>query len=183
MLGFLNHTLQIYTRTAYFQDNAEKFLQTSMNSDVFISPGSAGTGAAHRNPPGPGRSARTPARSQTPNQARNTKKNWDGISRIRVGGGGIRPAGRPAAYLDVLGLEPVDELAEEIPELAEGEEQPVAEQRGQRRRVWQPHHLAPSLIPTGSPPGSGSETPPELPAEIIGLFWPESSLVRIRILG
>jgi hypothetical protein len=59
-----------------------------------------------------------------------------------------RPAGRPA-YLDVLGLEPVDELAEEIPELAEGEEQPVAEQRGQRRCVRQPHHLAPSLIPRG----------------------------------
>ena len=67
-----------------------------------------------------------------------------------------RAGGRSAAYLDVLGLEPVDELAEEIPELAEGEEQPVAEQRGQRRRVRQPHHLAPSLITTGSPPCSGS---------------------------
>jgi hypothetical protein len=55
----------------------------------------------------------------------------------------------PPAYLDVLGLEPVDELAEEIPELAEGEEQAVAEQRGQRRCVRQPHHLAPSSIPHG----------------------------------
>jgi hypothetical protein len=31
-----------------------------MNSDVVISPGSAGTVVAHRNPPGPGRSARSP---------------------------------------------------------------------------------------------------------------------------
>jgi len=61
--------------------------------------------------------------------------------------------------LDVLGLEPVDELAEEIPKLAEREEQPVAKQRGQRRRVRQPHHLAPSLIPPGSPP-LVPETPP-----------------------
>jgi hypothetical protein len=78
-----------------------------------------------------------------------------------------RPAGRPA-YLDVLGLEPVDELAEEIPELAEGEEQPVAEQRGQRRCVRQPHHLAPSLIPPGSPPVA--ETPPELSRKLSDFF-------------
>lgn len=64
-----------------------------------------------------------------------------------------------SAYLDVLGLEPVDELAEEIPELAEREEQAVAEQRGQRRRVRQPHHLAPFLIPPDSPPLVPS-TPP-----------------------
>ena len=74
-------------------------------------------------------------------------------------GRGEAEFGRPAAYLDVLGLEPVDELAEEIPELAEREEQPVAKQRGQRRRVRQPHHLAPSLIPPGSPP-LVPETPP-----------------------
>jgi len=98
---------------------------------------------------------------------------------------GSLPAGPADDDLDivvVVALEAVEEVAEEIPELAEGEEQTVAEQRGQRRRVRQPHHLAP-LIPTGSPPGSGSETPPELPAEIIGLSWPESSFGRIRILG
>ena len=98
-------------------------------------------------------------------------------------GWGEAEFGRPAAYLDVLGLEPVDELAEEIPELAEGEEQPVAEQRGQRRRVRQPHHLSPSLIPTGSPPPV-AETPPRAPrGNYRTFFGPESSFDRIRILG
>jgi hypothetical protein len=69
-----------------------------------------------------------------------TTQNRDETSRIRPRRCGIRPAA--AAYLDVLGLEPVDELAEEVSELSEREEQPVAEQRRQRRRIRKPHHLA-----------------------------------------
>ena len=72
--------------------------------------------------------------------------------RIRAGrrGGRNRPADDDDLDV-VVGLEAVEELAEEIPELAEGEEQPVAEERGQRRRVPQPpHHLA-SLVRCPAP--------------------------------
>jgi len=50
-------------------------------------------------------------------------------------------AGRQrAAHLEVAGLAGVEDPAEEVPELAEGEEEAVAEERGERGHVREPHH-------------------------------------------
>lgn len=52
-------------------------------------------------------------------------------------GAGRRAA---AAHLEVAGLAGVEDPAEEVAELAEGEEEAVAEERGERGHVREPHH-------------------------------------------
>ena len=45
-----------------------------------------------------------------------------------------------AAHLEVAGLAGVEDPTEEVAELAEGEEEAVAEERGERGHVREPHH-------------------------------------------
>lgn len=49
-------------------------------------------------------------------------------------------SGERAAHLEVAGLAGVEDPAEEVAELAEGEEEAVAEERGERGHVREPHH-------------------------------------------
>jgi hypothetical protein len=48
-----------------------------------------------------------------------------------------------AAHLEVAGVARVEDPAEEVAELAEGEEEAVAEERGERGHVREPHHPLP----------------------------------------
>ena len=43
-------------------------------------------------------------------------------------------------HLEVVGFKPVEELADEVSEDTEGDEEDVAEERGERSQVRQPHH-------------------------------------------
>lgn len=47
---------------------------------------------------------------------------------------------RESKNLEIAGFASVEDPAEEVAELAEGEEEAVAEERGQRGHVGQPHH-------------------------------------------
>jgi hypothetical protein len=62
--------------------------------------------------------------------------------RARQNPEGPRPEehGRGSAHLEVAGLAGVEDLAGEVAQLAEGEEEAVAEERGERGHVREPHH-------------------------------------------
>ena len=126
-----------------------------METVTIASPGCGDRDGACRNPRGPSISARNPAtrsavrrgRRETEQRARRIRSCRPPARRPGQAGARARARARArAAHLEVAGLAGVEDPAEEVAQLAEGEEEAVAEERGERGHVREPHHRSPTCL-------------------------------------